>query len=56
MSSSLNKRQHAEMIDSLFNAIHEDDGIETAVLQGVVAATLTAVLESSDEDEEETQW
>jgi hypothetical protein len=44
------------MIDSLFNAIHEDDGIETAVLQGVVAATLTAVLESSDEDEEETQW
>jgi hypothetical protein len=36
MSSSLNKRQHAEMMDSLFNAIHEDDGIETAVLRPVL--------------------
>jgi hypothetical protein len=56
MSSSVNKRQHGEMMNSLFNAIHEDDGIETAVLQGV-AATLTEVLEeSSDEDEQERTW
>ena len=56
MSSSGNKRQHAEMMDSLFKAIHEDDSIETAVLQGV-AATLTEVLEeSSNKDEQERTW
>jgi hypothetical protein len=43
------------MMASIYSSIHEDDGIEATVLQGVVA-TVEEVLESSDEDEEETQW
>jgi hypothetical protein len=43
------------MIASVYSSIHEDDGIEATVLQGVVAA-VEEVLESSDEEEEETQW
>jgi hypothetical protein len=54
-SSGSNKRQHEAMIASVYSSIHEDDGIEATVLQGVVA-TVEEVLESSDEDEEETQW
>jgi hypothetical protein len=53
MSLSMNKRQHEDMVASLFAAsIQEDDGIEASLLQSV-AATL-AVLESNDE--EEKQW
>ena len=54
MSSSGRKRQHEAMMASIYSSIHEDDGIEATVLQGVVA-TVEEVLESSDEDEEETQ-